>query len=162
MFSMSYCEPGQPFSKGLTSDSQNNSKENTLNRRQALNQFFAQAEKRAFKMAQIATGHHDEALDIVQDAMMMLVRKYADRSEDEWGALFYRIVQNRIRDWYRRQKVRNIWHSWFGSNDKDEELQVLQPHRDEDLVQYQPVRRGGDCRHDSDCHTHSGRYPDVL
>ena len=121
MFSMSYCEPGQPFSKGLTNASKTKSKEKILNRRQALNQFFAQAEKRAFKMAQIGTGNHDEALDIVQDAMMMLVRKYADRSEDEWGALFYRIVQNRIRDWYRRQKVRNIWHSWFASNDEDEE-----------------------------------------
>ena len=117
---MSYCESGQPLSRRLTADPQA-TKDKTLNRRQALNQFFAQAEKRAFKMAQIAAGHHDEALDIVQDAMIMLVRKYSDRSEDEWGALFYRIVQNKIKDWYRRQKVRNIWHTWFSNNNDEEE-----------------------------------------
>lgn len=105
----------------LANDTQPASKDKILNKHQALNQFFAHAEKRAFKMAQIATGHREEALDIVQDAMMMLVRKYSDRSEEEWGALFYRIVQNRIRDWYRRQKVRNIFHSWFSSGNEDED-----------------------------------------
>lgn len=105
----------------LADDSNTAAKDNTLNKRQALNQFLAQAEKRAFRMAQIATGNREEALDIVQDAMMMLVRKYSDRNEDEWGALFYRIVQNRIRDWYRRQKVRNIWHSWFGNSEEDDQ-----------------------------------------
>ena len=118
-FNMSYCEPGQSLFNRVASRSQTATKDKTLNKRQALNQFFAQAEKRAFKMAQIATGHHDEALDIVQDAMMMLVKKYSDRSEDEWGALFYRIVQNRIRDWYRRQKVRSIFQSWFPGNDDE-------------------------------------------
>ncbi|MEJ2142432.1 MAG: RNA polymerase sigma factor [Gammaproteobacteria bacterium] len=105
----------------LASDLQTATKDNILNQRQALNQFFARAEKRAYRMAQIATGDREEALDIVQDAMMMLVRKYSDRTEEEWGALFYRIVQNRIKDWYRRQKVRNIWHSWFGKDDEDDE-----------------------------------------
>ena len=118
---MSYCESGQPLLNRLATDSQIAKKDKTLNKRQALNQFFAQAEKRAFKMAQIATGQREEALDIVQDAMMMLVRKYSDRNENEWGALFYRIVQNRIKDWYRRQKVRNIWHTWFANNDNEEE-----------------------------------------
>jgi RNA polymerase sigma-70 factor (ECF subfamily) len=123
---MSYCETGQPQfmlnrSTRLACDQQNGTKDKTLNKHQAFNQFFAQGEKRAFKMAQIATGNREEALDIVQDAMMMLVRKYADRTEDEWGALFYRIVQNRIKDWYRRQKVRNIFQSWFTSNEDDEE-----------------------------------------
>ena len=120
-FNMAYSEPGQPLVNRLAAGSKTAIKDKTLNKRQALNQFFARAEKRAFKMAHIATGHREEALDIVQDAMMMLVRKYSDRSEDEWGALFYRIVQNRIRDWYRRQKVRNIWHTWFTSNDDEQE-----------------------------------------
>ena len=70
-------------------------------------------------MAFIATGHQEEALDIVQDAMLTLVKRYAQRDPEEWGPLFTRIVQNRIRDWYRREKVRNKWRIWFGKEDDD-------------------------------------------
>lgn len=70
-------------------------------------------------MAFIATGNPDEALDIVQDAMLTLVKRYAQRDQQEWGPLFTRIVQNRIRDWYRREKVRTKWRAWI-SKDEDE------------------------------------------
>ena len=76
-------------------------------------------------MAQIATSHSDEALDIVQDAMLTLVKRYASKPETEWGPLFHRILQNRIRDWYRRQKVRHYLSGWFGSNDEDDPVQTL-------------------------------------
>jgi len=72
-------------------------------------------------MAFIATGHQEEALDIVQDAMLTLVKRYAQRDPEEWGPLFTRIVQNRIRDWYRREKVRNKWRVWFGKDDDDKQ-----------------------------------------
>ena len=72
-------------------------------------------------MAFIATGHQEEALDIVQDAMLTLVKRYAQRDPEEWGPLFTRIVQNRIRDWYRREKVRNKWRVWFGKEDDDKQ-----------------------------------------
>lgn len=65
-------------------------------------------------MAQIATGNTEDALDIVQDAMFKLVEKYAARPEMEWGALFQRILQSRINDWYRRNRVRNRFRSWLG------------------------------------------------
>ena len=71
-------------------------------------------------MAYIATGNPDEALDIVQDAMLTLVKGYAQRNPEEWGPLFTRIVQNRIRDWFRREKVRSKWRVWF-SNDEDDQ-----------------------------------------
>jgi RNA polymerase sigma-70 factor (ECF subfamily) len=64
-------------------------------------------------MAVIATGNRDDALEIVQDAMFKLVKKYADKSPDEWGPLFTRIVQSTIRDWYRRSKVRNTLRQFF-------------------------------------------------
>jgi len=57
-------------------------------------------------MAYIATGNREDALDITQDAMFKLIRKYAGRPEGEWGPLFHRIMQTTIRDWYRRHAVR--------------------------------------------------------
>lgn len=72
----------------------------------ALNTFLSGVEKRAYQMANIATRNPDEALDIVQDAMLKLVEKYAEKSEDEWRYLFFRILQSRITDWHRRQKVK--------------------------------------------------------
>ncbi len=86
-----------------------------------LDQFLASIEKRAFKMAVIATRNRDDALDIVQDAMIKLVRNYADRTTDEWGALFHRILQSTILDWYRRTKVRNRWRVFLGGKDQQGE-----------------------------------------
>ncbi|GAA0408605.1 RNA polymerase sigma factor [Cocleimonas flava] len=82
-----------------------------------LEQFLIHSEKRAFIMARVATRDEDVALDIVQDAMIKLVSKYSNKNSHEWPPLFYRIVQSRINDWHRRQKVRNRWRSWLG-NDK--------------------------------------------
>jgi len=74
--------------------------------RRELNRFLADVERRAYRMARIALRHDDDALDAVQDAMLQLARRYADRPAAEWRPLFYRILENRIRDMQRRRMVR--------------------------------------------------------
>jgi RNA polymerase sigma-70 factor (ECF subfamily) len=72
----------------------------------ALNSFLAEVERRAYRMAQVALRHEQDALDAVQDAMLQLARRYAGRPQEEWRPLFFRILQNRIRDLQRRRAVR--------------------------------------------------------
>ncbi len=102
----------------------------TLQREQELNRFLAEVEKRALRIAEISVRDRDEALDLVQDAMIKLARKYADRSSDEWTPLFYRILQNGVRDWHRRQLVRNRVMVWFrrpGNEDNDYDVVASAP-----------------------------------
>ncbi len=86
----------------------------------ALERFLATHERRAYRMAYVAIGNHDDALDVVQDAMFKLVRRYARREESEWPALFTRIVQNNLADFYRRLAVRRKWRQWFGRTEDDD------------------------------------------
>ena len=91
-----------------------------LQREQELGRFLAEVEKRALRIAEISIRDRDEAHDLVQNAMIKLVRKYSDRGNDEWTPLFYRILQNGVRDWHRRQAVRNRVMVWTGRS-KDED-----------------------------------------
>ena len=85
--------------------------------------FLAGVERRAFKQAMFAVRDEDTALDVVQDAMLRLAQSYGDRAAEELPPLFQRILQNAIRDWFRRQKVRSLWTTLLSS---------LAPGRDED------------------------------
>lgn len=89
-----------------------------------LSDFLASVERRAFKQTAYAVRDDHAALDIVQDAMMKLVDKYGSHPVTEFPMLFQRILQNTMRDFWRRQKVRNLWTSLlssFGSNGEDGE-----------------------------------------
>jgi RNA polymerase sigma-70 factor, ECF subfamily len=84
-----------------------------LEQARALERFLASIEKRAFRMARIALRHDEDALDSVQDAMLQLARRYGRRPSEEWRPLFYRILQNRIRDCQRRRRVRARIMAWL-------------------------------------------------
>ncbi len=55
--------------------------------------------------------------------MLKLAEKYGDKPVEEFPMLFQRILQNTIRDYYRRQKIRSFWTVLFSS---------LHPQHDED------------------------------
>ena len=89
-----------------------------------------EVERRAYKQALFAVRDEHLALDIVQDAMLKLAEKYPDRPGGELPLLFQRILQNVIRDFYRRQKVRALWttpiSTLFGGGDNEEEHDALE------------------------------------
>lgn len=74
-----------------------------------MSDFLAEVERRAYKQALFAVRDDEAALDIVQEAMLKLTEKYAGRARAELPLLFQRILQNAIRDFYRRRKVRALW-----------------------------------------------------
>lgn len=103
---------------------------------QELSDFLAQTERRAYKQAVYAVRDSHLALDVVQDAMLKLAQHYASRPAAEFPMLFQRILQNVIRDHFRRQKVRNLWTtllSSFSAQDGEDEhdpLETLLPEGD--------------------------------
>lgn len=91
-----------------------------LQKEQQLNRFLAEVERRALRIAEIGVRDRDEALDLVQEAMIKLVRHYSGRSEEQWTPLFYRILQNGVRDWHRKQAVRKRVMAFFGRQPTDD------------------------------------------
>lgn len=89
---------------------------------QALELFLAGVERRALRMAELATGNRDEALDLVQDAMCRLVQRYRHRPGAEWPPLFWRILYRRLQDWRRRAAVVRRLRVWlFGGTEEEDE-----------------------------------------
>lgn len=95
---------------------------------QEISDFLRQVEKRAFRQTAYAVRDDHVALDIVQDAMLKLADKYAGKPVGEYPMLFQRILQNTMRDYWRRQKVRNLWTTLFSSfgQQEDEDYDPLE------------------------------------
>lgn len=100
-----------------------------LDSSETLQQFLAGVERKAFRMAHFALGNSDDALDVVQDAMMGFVKSYAKKPLDDWTPLFYQVLRSRIGDCRRRRAVRDRFRAWFGGGadgrDHDELLQEV-------------------------------------
>ena len=89
--------------------------------RQEMSEFLASVERRAFKHAMFSIRDEDAALDAVQDAMLKLAEKYGDKPAAELPMLFQRILHNVVADFFRRQKVRNLWTTLLSSLVHDDE-----------------------------------------
>ena len=99
-----------------------------LDHHREMNSFLAGMEKRAYRLAELAVGNKDDALDIVQDAMFSLVESYGTRPAAEWGPLFRTILHSRIQDWRRRESVRRrfrTWFAWIGEEDDPDPVQQV-------------------------------------
>jgi len=104
----------------------------TLATSKELSDFLAAVERRAFKQAVFAVQDEEAALDIVQDSMLRLAEKYPDKPAGELPLLFQRILQNAIRDHFRRSKVRSTWTTLLsnlglgGEDDDADPLETLE------------------------------------
>ena len=98
-----------------------------LEQTRELDKFLAEIERRAFRMAQIALRDPDDALDVVQDAMLKLARNYGARPSAEWRPLFYRILQNGVRDLQRRRTVRKRFMTWLPGAKEDPDNEAQDP-----------------------------------
>ena len=107
----------------LASAERPGARETSLDRARELEQFLKDVERRAFRLAEIALRNADDALDVVQEAMIQLAQSYGSRPAEEWRPLFYRILQNRIHDWQRRRRTRSKFIAWWtgGVAEGDEE-----------------------------------------
>jgi|TARA_B110000238_G_C16140397_1_gene445915 RNA polymerase sigma-70 factor (ECF subfamily) len=82
----------------------------TQDQRQELADFYRRIEQRAYRMVMIETRHSGDAMDLVQDAMESLMKSYVKKPPEQWRPLFYRILQNKIKDWHRWGSVRAKFH----------------------------------------------------
>jgi RNA polymerase sigma-70 factor (ECF subfamily) len=98
-----------------------------LEQTRELDKFLADIERRAFRMAQVALRDPDDAMDAVQDAMLKLARNYGTRPSAEWRPLFYRILENGIRDLQRRRSVRKRFMVWLPGPKEDPDNEAQDP-----------------------------------
>jgi RNA polymerase sigma-70 factor (ECF subfamily) len=105
----------------------------------SLDQFLAGVERRAFRMAELALGHREDALDAVQEAMIKLVA-YRERPPGEWTPLFWSILRSQVTDRHRRDAVRRRFMAILGrSREPSEDPLEMLPDQGED-----PARRHAD------------------
>lgn len=90
----------------------------TLAHERALDQFLREHERRALRMAELGTRQREDAMDLVQDAMLGFVKSYAVSAakaapKADWAKLFFTVLDSRLTDWHRRQSVRNRFRVFF-------------------------------------------------
>ena len=95
-----------------------------------MDSFLQSVERQAYRIALIGLGQHEDALDIVQEAMLRLVSKYSNRPKAEWKPLFYTILYNQIRSLQRKRSLHKKWFGWLPGRKEDKDsIDDLPDHR---------------------------------
>ena len=99
-----------------------------------LDEFLAGVERRAFRIAELALGHREDALDAVQDTMIKLLQ-YRDKPAAEWSPLFWSILRRQLTDKHRRNAVKKRVMQFFGKSDEQDEdpIEALPDHNEDPL-----------------------------
>ena len=84
-----------------------------ISQRVRIERFLSSVQSSGYRMAQLATSNTDDAMELVQETMLQLVKRYSDRPDNELKILFYRILSSRITDWYRKTAFRKQFQSFF-------------------------------------------------
>jgi len=104
-----------------------------------LDRFLQSVEKRAFCMANMALQNEADALDVVQDSMIKLASNYGHLTVDDWPPLFFTILENRIKDFYRKERT---WKRFFQVGHKKpkecDDLDAALEETVEDVTQINP------------------------
>lgn len=85
-----------------------------------LEEFFKVHERRAYKVALMATRRQADALDVVQDAMVQMVVYYTNHNPAEWRFIFQKVLNSKIMDWHRQTTKRNKWFVWGSASEEDD------------------------------------------
>ena len=101
--------------------------ESALDATRELERFLKDVEGRALRIAEIALRNRDDALDVVQESMIQLAQSYGTRPSEEWRPLFFRILQNRVRDWQRRRRTRSRVIAWWTGGTRTEDDDTPDP-----------------------------------
>lgn len=75
--------------------------------------FLQSVERQAYRIAFIAIRHHEDALDVVQEAMLRFVEKYSHKPKESWKPLFYKILYTQITTLQRKRTIQNKCFSWL-------------------------------------------------
>ena len=118
---------GTDITYGKTVDLTMVEKQAKISQAVRINRFLSSVQNSGYRMALLATSNRDDALELVQESMLQLVNKYAERPDNELKILFYRILSSRITDWYRKTAFRKKFQVFFSKEQyhKADPLQEL-------------------------------------
>jgi RNA polymerase sigma-70 factor, ECF subfamily len=91
-----------------------------------LDHFLRSVERRALRHVELACREREDALDVVQDAMLAFVRRYRRHPDEQWPMLFWSVLNSKLIDLQRRRSVRGRWLGWLGLGDETEAEDPLQ------------------------------------
>ena len=86
-----------------------------------LDRFLRGVERRALRHVELAGLSRDDALDVLQEALLAFVRRYRGNPSAEWPLLFWRVLDSKLVDAHRRRSLAGRWFGWLGLGDVDGE-----------------------------------------